>query len=54
MVVFAGVFAKNGVQDVVFCWCICGELLVDRGALDGAFWLLKIFRFFEIYFVAGR
>jgi hypothetical protein len=31
--VFAGGFAKSGVQGVVFCWRIYGECMVNRGVL---------------------
>jgi hypothetical protein len=43
--VFAGGFAKNGVQNVVFCWLICGGLLVKAGKLTVTFQVRKFSTF---------
>jgi hypothetical protein len=50
VLVFEGVFAKNGVQEMVFWWLICGGTLVDDGQLMGSFWSGKIRHGFGIYF----
>jgi hypothetical protein len=47
---FAGGFAKNRVQYVVFLWSICGEMLVNDGELTASFLVGKIRHGFGIYF----
>jgi hypothetical protein len=48
---FAGVFEKSGVLSVVFCWWVCGGLLVNRGALAGVFSGSKRCHFLQVYFL---
>jgi hypothetical protein len=42
---FAGGFGKNGVQNVVFRWWICGGLLVKAGKLTVIFQARKTCHF---------
>jgi hypothetical protein len=54
-----GVFSKNRVLDVVFCWCGCGDLRGKRGVLAVTFSALKntpTFRdlFFGVWFRQAR
>jgi hypothetical protein len=51
--VFAGVFAGNGVQDVVFLWSGYGELRGERGELTDGFLAMKIAPWFQVYFEAS-
>jgi hypothetical protein len=39
--VFAGGFAKSAAQNVVFWWCVCGELRGEGGGLAACFSALK-------------
>jgi hypothetical protein len=48
--VFAGVFAKSGVQNVVFWWLDRGGLLVKRGEKTPSFWRAKMCHVLQLYF----
>jgi len=51
--VFAGVFEKSGVQNVVFLWSMCGELCGKGGYRTDSFCRAKIMQGFRIYFWVG-
>jgi hypothetical protein len=49
-----GVFAGGFVEDRVFLWCFCGEVVVDcvanRGELVVTFAVRKMGQLFQLYF----
>jgi hypothetical protein len=49
-VVFAGVFAKKWLVDVVFLWTGCGGTAGKAGRRTAHFLMSKILQNFEIYF----
>jgi hypothetical protein len=49
-VVFAGVFAKLWLVDVVFLWTVCGETAGKAGYRTACFLMPGILQNFEIYF----
>jgi hypothetical protein len=52
-VVFAGVFAKLWLVDVVFLWTVCGETAGKAGYRTACFLMPGILQNFEIYFCRG-